>query len=107
MTRRYWFAPRRRDGAGQSALIGRVRPVSWQGWACVALFGACMAIGLALWTETAAQGLPRGWVGFAFLTIIGAGVLFAAISAKSDPDHTAADYRAGRVKKTTDGPENA
>ncbi|MFP4519925.1 MAG: hypothetical protein ACLFQ5_10750 [Oceanicaulis sp.] len=107
MTSRYWFARRSRDGAGQSALIGRVRPVSWEGWACVGVFGACVAIGLAVWTETAAQGLPRGWVGFACLTIIDAGILFAAIGAKSDPDHTAADYRSGRVKRTTNGSENA
>ncbi|MEQ8432767.1 MAG: hypothetical protein RIA71_00880 [Oceanicaulis sp.] len=107
MTNRYWFARRRADCAGQSALIGKFRPVTWEGWACIAVFAGLMVLGALLWAETASQGLERGWLGFAFPTIIGAGLLFAAMGAKSDPDHTAADYKAGRVKTKTNGRENA
>ncbi|MFP4519858.1 MAG: hypothetical protein ACLFQ5_10415 [Oceanicaulis sp.] len=104
---RYWFARRRADRAGESALIGNFRPVSWEGWACIAVFGALVLVGALLWAESAAQGLPRGWLGFAFPTIIGAGILFIAVGAKGDPDHTAADYKAGRVKNNGNGTENA
>jgi len=107
VTQRYWFARRRADSAGQSALIGKFRPVTWEGWACISVFAGLMVIGALIWADTAAQGLERGWLGFAFLTIIGAGILLAAVGAKGDPDHTAADYKAGRVKTDENGPENA
>ena len=47
MTRRYWFARRRADGAGESGMIGNFRPVSWEGWACTAVFGALVISGFA------------------------------------------------------------
>lgn len=97
MTKRYWYARRRADQVGQSTMIGKFRPVSWEGWAMVAVFLGCMAMGAGLMFETTAQGLERGWVGFALLTVIGAGLLLWSVVTKGDPNHTVADYRLGRV----------
>ena len=98
MTKRYWFARRRGDQVGQSAAFGKFHPVSWQGWAMVGVFLGCMALGAGLMFDAMSQGAERGWVGFALLTIVGAGLLLWSVATKGDPNHTVADYRLGKVK---------
>ena len=98
MTQRYWFARRHASQTGQPTWSGRFRPISWEGWVCMLGFVVMMALGLALWVEASAQGVQSGWMGFVFLTVIGMGALFIAIRAKGDPNHTAADYKTGKVK---------
>lgn len=106
MTNRYWFARRSAESAARP-MPHTVQPVSWQGWACIAACAALVGLGALMWVDAASQGLPGGWMGLVFLTVIGGGLLVAAGGAKTDPDHTAADYRAGRVTKNTNGRENA
>ncbi|MEO1038301.1 MAG: hypothetical protein AAFX09_02065 [Pseudomonadota bacterium] len=97
MTKRYWYARRRADQVGRPTAFGKFHPIAWQGWAMFGVFLGCMAIGAGLMFEITAQGLERGWVGFALLTIIGGGLLLWSVVAKGDPNHTVADYRLGRV----------
>lgn len=98
MARKYWFARRRAEDTGKPAWACSFLPLSWEGWAMIGVFVAAVALGAAIWTESAAQGLERGWVGFALLTLIGAGLLIAAVGMTCDPDHTVDDYRSGRVR---------
>lgn len=98
MTQRYWFARRAQSHVGKPLWYGSFQPITWEGWASVAAFIALMTLGLGLWTETNAQGLGGGWMGFAFLTVIGFGILFIAVKSKGDPDRTAADYKTGKAK---------
>lgn len=106
MTQRYWFARRSAESAARP-MPHTVRPVSWQGWACIAACAALIGLGALMWVDAASQDLPGGWMGLVFLTVIGGGALFAAAGAKTDPDHTAADYRDGRVNTNLDGSNNA
>lgn len=105
MTNRYWFA--RRSAESARPMPRTVQPVSWEGWACIAACASLMGLGALMWVDAASQGVPGGWMGLVFLTVIGGGALFAAAGAKTDPDHTAADYRSGRVNSNSDGSTNA
>jgi hypothetical protein len=98
VTQRYWFARRSQSHVGKPMWFGSFRPITWEGWFCVAGFLALMTLGVGLWTEAGAQGMAGGWMGFVFLTVIGMGLLFVAIRGMGDPDHTAADYKTGKVK---------
>lgn len=106
MTNRYWFARRSADSAGRP-MPHTVQPVSWEGWAVVAACSALIGLGALLWVDAARQGLPGGWMGLVFLTVVGGGGLTAATGAKTDPTHGAVEYKAGRVKNNENGPENA
>lgn len=99
---RYWFARRSADSAARP-MPHTVQPVSWEGWACVAACAALTGLGALVWVDAASQGVPGGWMGLIFLTVIGGGALFAAVGAKTDPDNALADYRAGRVKADGEG----
>ena len=104
MINRYWFARRSADSAGARPMPHTVMPVSWQGWACIAACAALVGLGALMWVDAASQGLPGGWMGLVFLTVIGGGALFAAAGARTDPERTVADYRAGRVKPDGERP---
>jgi len=107
VSHRHWFARRSGEDAGGPPLPGKVLPVSWQGWACIAVFAALVGLGALMWVDAASQGLARGWMGLVFLTVTGGGLLFAAAGAKTDPAHTVADYKAGRANTNSDGSKNA
>jgi len=98
MTQRYWFARRSQSHVGKPIWFGSFRPITWEGWACVLGCVVLITLGLGLWTEANAQGAGGGWMGFVFLTVIGVGLLFAAIKSNGDPDRIASDYKAGKVK---------
>ena len=106
MSTRYWFARRSAESAARPRPHA-VQPVSWQGWACIAACACLVGLGALMWVDAASQGLPGGWMGLVFLSVIGGGALFAAIGAKTDPDHTAADHKSGRVNTNSDGSKNA
>jgi hypothetical protein len=106
MTHRYWFDRRSADSTARP-MPHTVQPVSWEGWACIAACASLIGLGALMWVDAASQGLSGGWMGLVFLTVVGGGALFAAAGAKTDPDHTAADYRSGRVNTNSDGSKNA
>ena len=108
MTKRYWFA-RRKEGQGPLArlALGRYGPVTWEGYASTAAPAALAASGASMWMDARSQGVEGGWIGFVLLMTLAAGLYTVAVKAKSDPDHTVADYKSGRVNTNSDGSKNA
>lgn len=103
MTSRYWFARANPADKSRPMIIGKFKPVSWEGWGCIAIFLSLMGLGALIWTDAARQGIPGSWMGFVFLTVIGSGILFGAVASKGDPEHTVEDYRSGRVQNDQGG----
>lgn len=96
MSNRYWFARKFPLSEGGD----RMSPINSMGWMVVTLFVSCLiagAVGLALFSFTYRAPFVGvlTLVGFA---ILGTVVFLVAAYTKGDKQHTADDYKAGRVR---------
>jgi hydrogenase/urease accessory protein HupE len=91
---KYWFARRFPVGHPRNAMA----PISREGWLVVVAFVASLAIGALGFLGLALSGsLLLGVAIFVVLAASGLGLFVSLASRKGDAQHTAEDYRAGRV----------
>lgn len=95
MANRYWFA--RRYPVGQPG--DRMDPISREGWMVVWSFAAALVVGfLALVIFTIVLQKPLlGFVALLILASFGMTALLMLSKQRGDQNHTAADYKAGKV----------